>query len=51
MDHYYKIGNHNIHMVQLAVSLGIVAVSALVVFLILGIFLRKDFSIIELTVQ
>ena len=51
MDHYYKIGNHNIHMMQLAISIGIVMVSAIVVFLILGSFLRKDFSLIELAVQ
>ena len=51
MDHYYKIGNHNIHMMQLAISIGIVMVSALVVFFILGSFLRKDFSLIELAVQ
>ena len=51
MDHYYKIGNHNIHMMQLAISFGIVMASALVVFLILGSFLRKDFSLIELAVR
>ena len=51
MDHYYKIGNHNIHMMQLAISFGIVMVSAMVVFLILGSFLRKDFSLIELAVR
>ena len=51
MDHYYKIGNHNIHMMQLAISFGIVMVSALVVFLILGSFLRKDFSLIELALR
>ena len=38
-------------MMQLAISFGIVMASALVVFLILGSFLRKDFSLIELAVR
>ena len=51
MDHYYRIGNHDIHMLQLAISFGIVTASALVVWIILGFFLKKDFSSIELATE
>ena len=48
MDHYYMIGNHNIHMVQLLISFGIVLVAASAVFLILSSYLRHDFNLIEM---
>ena len=38
-------------MLQLAISFGIVTASALVVWIILGFFLKKDFSSIELATK
>ncbi len=48
MDHYYKIGNHQIHMLQLSVSIGIVIMISCVVMKILSNALRKDFKNMEL---
>ena len=48
MDHYYKIGNSQIHMLQLSVSIGIVIMISCVVMKILSNALRKDFKNMEL---
>jgi hypothetical protein len=47
MDHYYLIGNHQIHMFQLAISIGLVALAAIIVCTILGTLLRKDFTAMD----
>ena len=48
MDHYYRIGNHDIHMLQLSVSMGIVIMASCIVVKILSNSLRKDFKSMEL---
>ena len=48
MDHYYRIGNHDIHMLQLLVTMGIVIVASCIVVAILNSSLRKDFKSMEL---
>ena len=48
MDHYYKIGSHEIHLLQLIISIGIVFAASCVVMKILSNLLRKDFKMIEL---
>lgn len=50
MDHYYKMGDGNIHAAQIIVALTIVTVVGCLLAIMLKRSLRKDFANLELSV-
>lgn len=49
MDHYMKVGNNEIHLMQLIISFAIVTAFGAIVAMILKRSLNRDFTNIELS--
>lgn len=48
LDHYKKIGNNNVHMAAILYNLMVIGVLVLIITMILGTSLKRDFASIAL---